>query len=128
MATHLRQGRLDLPDQVFVEEDLVKDIPKANAFLTDDLDQSIAALISARVQLNLLLEEFYGPLVEVVAQRGHATVAEKFNLVVEFEYLRVLLLAELVAIRLVWVVLLSVVVIVLAVIVVIKVEVVVVVI
>ena len=107
---------------------MVEDIPKANAFLTHNLNEPIAALISARVQLHLLLQEVYGSLVEVVAQRGHAAVAEKFDLVVEFEYLRVLLLAELVAVRLVRIVLLSVVVVALAVIVVVKIEVVVVVI
>ena len=55
LAAHRGQSLLDLDDKVLVEENLVQDVPQADTFLTNDCDEAIAALIRARVDLDLLL-------------------------------------------------------------------------
>ena len=51
--------------------------------------------------IDLLLDEFDGALVKVVSETGDASVAEQLELVIQLEYLRVLLLAKLISVGLV---------------------------
>ena len=117
LTAHLRHV-LDLAGQVLIEDYLVEDGPKADTLLTNDLNQPRTSLLAGRILAHLLLEELQSTLVHVITETGHASMPEQLDFVVEFDDLRVLFLAELIAILLIHVELLAILVVVFIVIVV----------
>ena len=100
LATHLRHV-LNLTGQVLIEDYLVEDGPQADTLLTNDLNQPSASMLTGRILAHLLLEELQSALVHVIPETSHASMPEQLDFVVEFDDLRVLFLAELIAILLI---------------------------
>ena len=117
LTAHLRHV-LDLAGQVLIEDYLVEDGPKTHALLTNDLNQPRTSLLTGRILAHLLLEELQSPLVHVITETSHASMPEQLDFVVEFDDLRVLFLAKLIAVLLIHVELLAILVVVFIVIVV----------
>ena len=106
LTAHLRHV-LDLAGQVLIEDYLVEDGPKADTLLTNNLNQPRTSLLAGRILAHLLLEELQSTLVHVITETSHASMPEQLDFVVEFDDLRVLFLAKLIAVLLIHVELLA---------------------
>jgi len=57
LTAQLGQRGLDLSDEVFVEDDLIEDVPEADALFSNDGDQTLSTNFCRRILIDLILEE-----------------------------------------------------------------------